>query len=60
MGLFQRLFNNQERKRKAEKYKIGMMKTRSGSLSSLKDILSNSREINEDLFDKLEEIFIMM
>lgn len=59
MGLFQKLFGNQDRKRKAEKYKIGMMKTRNGSLSSLKDILTNSREINEDLFDKLEEIFIM-
>ncbi len=59
MGLFQKLFGSQERKRQAEKYKIGMMKTRSGSLSSLKDILTNSSEINEDLFDKLEEIFIM-
>ncbi len=59
MGLFTRLFNSQERKRKAEKYKIGMMKTRNGSLSSLKDILTKSREINEDLFSKLEEIFIM-
>jgi fused signal recognition particle receptor len=59
MGLFQKLFNNQERKRKAEKYKIGMMKTRSGALSSLKDILINSKEINDDLFSKLEEIFIM-
>ncbi len=59
MGLFQRFFQNQERKRRAEKYKIGMMKTRSGSLSSLKDILTKSKSINEDLFSKLEEIFIM-
>ncbi|MDY0010588.1 MAG: signal recognition particle-docking protein FtsY, partial [Candidatus Izemoplasmatales bacterium] len=39
--------------------KIGMMKTRNQSLSSLKDILANSKTIDEDLFSKLEEIFIM-
>ncbi|MBN2540940.1 MAG: signal recognition particle-docking protein FtsY [Bacilli bacterium] len=59
MGLFQKFFQNKERKQKAEKYKIGMMKTRQGSLSSLKDILTKSKAINEDLFSKLEEIFIM-
>ncbi len=59
MGLFQRFFQNQEKKHKAEKYKIGMMKTRTGSLSSLKDILTKSKSIDEDLFSKLEEIFIM-
>lgn len=35
------------------------MKTRRGSLSSLKDVLLNSKTIDEDLFLKLEEIFIM-
>jgi fused signal recognition particle receptor len=35
------------------------MKTRNQSLSSLKDILANSKTIDEDLFSKLEEIFIM-
>ncbi|XMB73250.1 signal recognition particle-docking protein FtsY [Mycoplasmatota bacterium WC30] len=59
MGLFQKLFQSKESKRKAEKYKIGMMKTRKGSLSSLKDILKKSKTINEDLFSQLEEIFIM-
>ncbi len=59
MGLFQKLFQSKERKRTAEKYKIGMMKTRKGSLSSLKGILQNSRSIDEDLFAQLEEIFIM-
>lgn len=59
MGLFQKFFKSKESKRKAEKYKIGMMKTRKGSLSSLKDILQKSSSINEDLFSKLEEIFIM-
>jgi len=59
MGLFQKFFQSKERKIKAEKYKIGMMKTRKGSLSSLKDILLNSKQIDEDLFMELEEIFIM-
>jgi len=36
-----------------------MMKTRSQSLSSLKEILEKSRSIDEDLYSKLEEIFIM-
>jgi len=59
LGLFQKFFQNKEKKIKAEKYKIGMMKTRNGSLSSLKDILQKSRKIDDDLFSKLEEIFIM-
>lgn len=59
MGLFQRIFQSKERKQKAQKYKIGMMKTRKGSLSSLKEVLINSKTIDEDLFLKLEEIFIM-
>jgi fused signal recognition particle receptor len=59
MGLFSKLFNNKEKRKKAEKYKIGMMKTRKSSLASLKDILKSSKTIDEDLFSKLEEIFIM-
>ncbi|MDD3712044.1 MAG: signal recognition particle-docking protein FtsY [Candidatus Izemoplasmatales bacterium] len=59
MGLFSKLFSSKEKQKKAEKYKIGMMKTRNQSLSSLKDILANSKTIDEDLFAKLEEIFIM-
>lgn len=59
MGLFQKLFQSKEKKLKAEKYKIGMSKTRKGSLSSLKDVLLSSKKIDSALFDKLEEIFIM-
>ena len=59
MGLFSKLFGNKEKRQKAEKFKIGMMKTRSQSLSSLKEILEKSRSIDEDLYSKLEEIFIM-
>lgn len=59
MGLFQRLFSSKEKKEKKEKYRIGMMKTRNGSFSSLKELLSNSKKIDDALFDQLEEIFIM-
>ncbi|MCF7924036.1 MAG: signal recognition particle-docking protein FtsY [Candidatus Izimaplasma sp.] len=59
MGLFNKLFTNKEKRKKAEKYKIGMMKTRKQTLSSLKDVLRNSKKINDELYDKLEEIFIM-
>ncbi|MDA3932273.1 MAG: signal recognition particle-docking protein FtsY [Tenericutes bacterium] len=59
MGLFKKLFTNKEKRKKAEKYKIGMMKTRKNTLSSLKDLLRNSKTIDEDLYVQLEEIFIM-
>lgn len=59
MGLFKRLFSNKDKRKKAEKYKIGMMKTRKSSLSSLKDLLTHSKTIDEELFGRLEEIFIM-
>jgi len=59
MGLFSKLFSNKDKRKKAEKYKIGMMKTRNNSLSSLKDLLRNSKTIDEDLYQRLEEIFIM-
>ncbi|QWB99798.1 signal recognition particle-docking protein FtsY [Mycoplasmatota bacterium] len=59
MGLFKKLFTSKEKRKKAEKYKIGMMKTRNNSLSSLKDLLRNSKKIDEELYGQLEEIFIM-
>lgn len=59
MGLFKKLFSSKEKRKKAEKYKIGMMKTRKNSLSSLKDLLRNSKKIDEDLYIQLEETFIM-
>ncbi|MBN2697126.1 MAG: signal recognition particle-docking protein FtsY [Bacilli bacterium] len=58
MGIFQKLFNNKEKKLQREKFKLGMAKTRSGSLASLKDVLGSSGQIDSRLFDKLEEIFI--
>lgn len=59
MGFFKNLFQSKEKKLQAEKYKIGMAKTRSGVLSHLKELLDSSNVINDDLFDELEEIFIM-
>ncbi|MDD3865694.1 MAG: signal recognition particle-docking protein FtsY [Candidatus Izemoplasmatales bacterium] len=59
MGLFANLFAGKDRKAKAEKYKIGMEKTRKGSLSSLKNVLINANKIDDSLYDKLEEIFVM-
>ena len=57
MGFFDLL--RRKDKKKKEKYKMGLHKTREGALSTLKDILSKSNKIDEDLFDELEEIFIM-
>ena len=59
MGIFQKIFQSKEKRLEREKYKLGMKKTRSGSLSSLKDVLLKNNKIDDSLFDKLEEIFIM-
>lgn len=57
MGFFD-LFRKKD-KTKSKKYKLGLHKTREGALSTLKDILSRSSTIDDDLFDELEEVFIM-
>ncbi|MDD3477845.1 MAG: signal recognition particle-docking protein FtsY [Candidatus Izemoplasmatales bacterium] len=59
MGLFSKLFSSKEKTAQREKYKIGMMKTRKGALSGLKEVLSSSKKVDEALFDHLEELFIM-
>ncbi len=58
MGLFS-IFKSKEKKKEAEKYRIGMEKARSGAFSRLKKIFGSHNEINEELFDELEEIFVM-
>lgn len=58
MGLFD-IFKNKEKKKQAQKYKIGMEKARKGVFSKLKDILTQNNPITEELFDELEELFIM-
>ena len=57
MGFFD-LFKKKD-KSKTKKYKMGLHKTREGALSTLKDVLSKSSKIDDELFDRLEEIFIM-
>ncbi|MCI5583787.1 MAG: signal recognition particle-docking protein FtsY [Anaeroplasma sp.] len=57
MGLFD-LFKRKD-KDKSKKYKMGLHKTREGALATLKEVLSKSNKIDDDLFDELEEIFIM-
>ena len=56
MGLFSRLFGS---KKKDNKYKLGMNKTRTGVLGNLKKLLSSKKMIDDELFDELEEMFIM-
>jgi type I restriction enzyme R subunit len=57
MGLFDIFKKN--KKAKDEKYKLGMHKTRENSFGSIKKILEAKKEIDDDLFDELEEVFIM-
>src|SRR5690554_3496852 len=58
MGLFD-IFKSKEKKKQAQKYKIGMEKTRKGVFSKLKALLSANNQINEELFDEIEELFVM-
>lgn len=44
---------------KAEKYKKGMEKSRNSMMSRLKALFESYTVVNEDLFNELEEIFIM-
>lgn len=57
MGFFD-IFKKKD-KNKSKKYKLGLHKTREGALSTLKEVLSKSNKIDDNLFDSLEEIFIM-
>lgn len=54
MGLFQKLFG---RKPKNERYQLGLHKTKE-NFGNLKQLLSRSSKIDDDLFDTLEELFI--
>nr|WP_207790696.1 signal recognition particle-docking protein FtsY [Haloplasma contractile] len=50
---------DQKTKESADKYKEGMAKTRGNMVSKLKELFSSYENINDELFDELEEIFIM-
>ena len=58
MGFFD-LFRSKEKRKEAEKYRIGMEKTRKSTFSKLKDLFSYYNKLTEDFFDELEEIFVM-
>ena len=57
MGLFD--FFKKNKNKKQEKYKLGMHKTRENSFGSIKKILEAKKTIDDELFDELEEVFIM-
>ena len=57
MGLFD--FFKKNKNKKQEKYKLGMHKTRENSFGSIKKILEARNTIDDELFDELEEVFIM-
>ena len=59
MGFFSNLFKSKEKRLKAQKYKIGMSKTRGSVFSNLQDLIDSNDLISDDLFDELEEILIM-
>jgi fused signal recognition particle receptor len=57
MGLFDIFKKN--KKNRGEKYKLGMHKTRESSFGSIKKILEARSKIDDELFDELEEVFVM-
>lgn len=59
MSFFKSFFGSKEKRKSAQKYKIGMSKTRDNVFSNLKTLLDSSSLIGEELFDELEEVFIM-
>jgi fused signal recognition particle receptor len=58
MGLFD-IFKSKDKREKANKYRIGMEKTRKGAFSRLSNLFSSHNTITDDFFDELEEIFVM-
>ncbi len=58
MGFFKNLFQSKKKKKTSEKYRIGMQKTRQGVFNRLNDVLKDAK-LNDDVFDEIEEIFIM-
>lgn len=63
MGLFQifkkKKANDNKALEKANKYRLGMEKTRNGLLNKLKGLFGSYDEVTEELFDDLTDIFIM-
>ncbi len=59
MGFIKNLFSSKNRRDKAQKYKIGMEKTRRNVFNQLNELLKSGDPIDDDLFEEIEEIFIM-
>lgn len=59
MGFIKQLFQSKKQKEKAQKYNIGMKKTRQSVFNQLDTLLAKNKNIDEALFEELEEIFIM-
>ncbi|MFH5881587.1 MAG: signal recognition particle-docking protein FtsY [Candidatus Izemoplasmataceae bacterium] len=59
MGFIKSLFQSKKSKEQAQKYKIGMEKTRQNVFNQLNELLISGNRIDDDLFDEIEEIFIM-
>lgn len=59
MGFIKNLFSSKNRRDKAQKYKIGMEKTRRNVFNQLNELLKSGDPIDDDLFEEIEEVFIM-
>ncbi len=59
MGLFSFFKKNKEKKEKLKKYEVGMEKTRKSTFSRLTALFNKENQITDQLFDELEEIFVM-
>lgn len=59
MGFIKNLFKSKRQKEQAQKYRLGMEKTRENVFNQLDDLLQSGTKIDETLFEDLEEIFIM-
>ena len=59
MGLFSFLKRNKEKKEQLNKYEVGMEKTRKTTFSRLSALFNKQTSITDQLFDELEEIFVM-
>ena len=59
MGLFSFFKKNKEKKEQLKKYEVGMEKTRKSTFSRLTALFNKENQITDQLFDELEEIFVM-
>ncbi len=58
VGFIQKLFQSKKAKQRAQKYRIGMEKTRERVFGRLDELLAAGAPIDEPLFEEIEEIFI--